>query len=236
MKVKICSNLETLSQEALNLFLKIAEKAIKENNLFTVAFSGGKTPERFFELIGEKCRKRLDWNRVHIFQVDERTVLPTRQESNYRLLYDGFLSKIKIPEKNIHRINAEKKDLNKVAWEYETEIKSVMKSANKAPRFDLIFLGVGNDGHTASLFSDSSALKEKKRLVIKNYYKKLDFWRVTFTLSLINEAKNIVFLVDGKEKRGIIDEILNKKERELPAAFIQPKKGNLFWLLSKSSV
>lgn len=233
-EILIFPDLESLSEKALELFVKIGRESIRKKGVFTVAFSGGKTPVRLYELIGKKCRKALNWNRVQIFQADERAVPPNHRESNFRLLSEGFLSKIKIPPANVHRIAAEQKELDRAARDYEGEIRAAFRVKNAIPRFDLIFLGVGKDGHTASLFAGSPAMKEKKHMVVKNFYKKLGFWRVTMTRSFLNQALNIIFMADGEEKQEIVGKILMRKRNPYPAGKICPGHGNLTWLMTES--
>ena len=202
---------------------------------FTLAVSGGSTPLSLFELLGTSFRKDIDWGRTGIFWVDERCVPPDDKDSNYKGAYDALLSRVDIPSENVHRIRGEMPP-EEGAREYEKELLRCFGSAG-LPEFDLVILGVGEDGHTASLFPDAASLSEKKRLAIPVYAGKLQSWRITLTLPVLNNAATILFLVTGQKKAGILREIYEdrKKGPKYPASLIQPVRGEAIWLVDREA-
>lgn len=218
-----------LSRAAAGIFLELCAKEIQAKGYFTVVLSGGSTPEALFKLLASNHYKTsVPWYKVHLFWGDERCVLPESPESNYRLAYENLISKIDIPEKNIHRIKGELEPAE-AAREYEASIKEFFNEMNGPASFDLVFLGLGKDGHTLSLFPTTDALKEKERLVIENYVPKLGTFRVTMTLPLVNRSANIVFLVSGAEKAKALKDLFTESA-EYPASFINPEIGRIIWL------
>ena len=210
---------------------------------FTVALSGGSTLKKMFEILGndERLKKQFKigtWDYVHFFWGDERHAPPDHAESNYKLAYDAMLSKLGIRETNIHRIKGELEDAGEAAHEYEAEIlQGFPISENQIPKFDLIFLGMGSDGHTASLFPGTKALQEEKRLVVSNWVGKFYTDRITMTAPLLNNAACVVFMVSGQDKALPVKAALEGKYEplQLPAQLIRPKSGKLIWLLDSAA-
>lgn len=222
-----------MSRRAAETFAESAGRKIKAKGLFNVALSGGKTPERLYALLGAEYADKIDWGKVHIFWGDERCVPPESAESNYSMAVTALLSKINIPDKNIHRIRGEDEPMS-AALAYEEELRAHFGlKPGEAPVFDMVLLGLGSDGHTLSIFPASKALFEEERLVIDNYVEKLKAHRVTMTLKSVNSAASALFLVSGKDKAGILREVLKGTEAIYPAQMVRP--GKLIWLIDKDA-
>lgn len=258
-EIKVFSTVEELNEYAANEFVRLSRAAIEEHEVFTVALSGGSTPKKLFALLAsDTFRRSIDWTKVQIFFGDERAVPPTDEESNYRMANETLLSKVEIPAENVHRFQtesyskkdfiehtdgggfgrfqAETKAVAEIAARMNRQIVNVFKlRAQEFPRFDLIFLGMGGDGHTASLFPDSDALSEKEKIVAENYVEKFDSFRLTFTFPTINNARNIIFLIAGEDKAKVLKEVLESEEIKYPSQKIQPNDGKLLFLLDEKA-
>lgn len=234
-EVSILSDPEAVSLRAGALFVQQSKNAIASKGKFTVALSGGSTPLRLFELLGTMYAKDIQWNSTWIFWVDERCVPPVNEESNYKGVYDALLSRIDIPDGNIHRIMGEMSPEDG-AREYEEKLRKYFGNSG-FPQFDLVILGVGEDGHTASLFPESATLSEKERFAVPVYVEKLHNWRITLTLPVLNNAMSVLFLVTGLNKAGILKEILGNKETTIkfPAGLISPVAGDVKWLIDREA-
>lgn len=234
MELKTFENIEKLNIFAAEKFVEIAKDSIAERGQFTVALSGGSTPKKLFALLTqEPFRSKIEWKKVFFFFGDERNVPIDSEESNFRMANEALFSKVEIPKENIHRFLTEKGEPKIVAEEMEREIREVFElKESEFPRFDLIFLGIGNDGHTASLFPETEGLKEDKRIVIENYVPKFETFRLTFTFSTINNARNVIFLISGKEKAETLREVLygEFQPEKLPSQAVKPVNGNLLFL------
>lgn len=195
-----------------------------------IALSGGSTPKCLYELLARGEGGAIDWKRVHVFFSDERNVPPDDQESNYRMAKESLFSSGLIPEANIHRIRGESA-ADEAASSYQNEIHNLL---GNNPIFDLVLLGLGPDGHTASLFPDSPALQENKKLVAANRVDKLKSDRITFTYPLLNRAAHVMFLVSGLDKANIVRAVLSG-EGDYPSQRVKPPKGELLWMLDKDS-
>lgn len=228
-EIKIVPDAVTLARTAAEEFQRLAEAAVEERGRFSVALSGGNTPRAVYSLLASK-HKSLPWDRIHIFFGDERHVPPDHPDSNFRMASKSLLSKVPIPEKNVHRIHAEL-DAEAAAAEYEQQLVSFFHLPNQDwPRFDLIFLGIGEDGHTASLFPGSKALTEASR-VTANWVEKFKTFRITLTFPVLNHAAQVVFLVSGAGKAQILSQVLRPGAKEFPAQNVQPENGRLLWLI-----
>jgi 6-phosphogluconolactonase len=203
---------------------------------FYLAISGGKTPVYLFDYLVENYSETLAWNKVKLFWVDERCVLPTDQESNYLLAKQHLLDKLNIPEENIYRIHGEADPYNE-AIRYEQVIKDTVPLVRQVPQFDLVILGMGADGHTASIFPDRIDSIDTERLCISAQHPQSHQNRVSFSMKLINHARHVAFLVTGADKAGRIEEIFNEKEEAdlYPANYVDPQSGNLSWYLDKAA-
>jgi 6-phosphogluconolactonase len=203
-----------------------------------VALSGGSTPKALYSLLATPgFADRIPWPKVHLFWGDERCVPPDHAESNYRMVRESLLSKINFPPENVHRMAGEKEP-KLAAAEYDNELKTFFQlSEGEPPRFDLILLGLGEDGHTASLFPGSEALKETKLLVTANFVGQLNTARLTLTLPVLNNAGNVCFLVAGASKAAIVKEVLGTDSAtgKLPAQRVRPVRGALTWFITRDA-
>jgi len=235
-KIEVLQDLEALSFRAASIFVSTSRNSIATKKQFAVAISGGSTPRRLYALLGsEAYRHQVDWQHVHFFWADERCVPKDHEASNFRTAFDTFLSKIALPDKNIHRIKGEEAP-DKAARDYEEEIRRFFGESER-PGFDLVILGVGEDGHTASLFPGSKSLEETVRFAIPVYLGGPQKNRVTLTLPVLNNADQILFLVAGPSKASVLSEILGDGERkeDLPAGLIRPAHGKITWLIDQEA-
>lgn len=236
--VIICRNADDLCRQAAAEFVRLAKESRHDRGRFTVALSGGSTPRALYSLLAApEYKERIFWPQVHLFWGDERCVPPDHADSNYRMVRESLLSKIQIPETNVHRMAGEKEP-RVAAAEYERRLIQFFQLSNdELPRFDLIFLGLGEDGHTASLFPESDALKETKHLVTANYVEKLNAHRLTLTLPVLNHGAAVLFLITGAGKATVVKEILRdgSDPSRFPAAQIQPAHGRLTWLITQDA-
>ncbi|WP_340110809.1 6-phosphogluconolactonase [Maribellus mangrovi] len=209
-------------------------KLARESNqkVFDIALSGGNSPKGLFKKISKKYKDEIPWERIHLWWGDERCVGPDSDESNYKMTVDYLLSNIDIPEGNIHRIRGEE-DPEKEALRYSKELEETLNSRGKDPVFDLIILGLGDDGHTASIFPDQIELFEYPENCAVAEHPLTGQKRITLTGNVLNNANRIYFLVTGANKAMRISEIMNDSEaaKLLPAYYIAPKNGDLIWFL-----
>jgi 6-phosphogluconolactonase len=236
--IKIVANAEELARAAAEQFLQLAGVAVKEKGLFTVVLSGGSTPKILYSLLADRFREHIRWEKVHFFWGDERHVPPDSGESNYRMAKEAMLSRLPVPEANIHRIVSERSDAGSAADEYEQHLREFFRlSEGQFPRFDLAFLGLGPDAHTASLFPGTKALDEKNRIVVANWVGKFFSDRITMTAPVFNNAASVIFLVGGSDKAAPLKAVLEGKYEpvQLPAQLIAPKRGRLFWIVDSSA-
>lgn len=228
-EIRIVETAADLFQAAAEEFAQIAAKAIRARGRFTVALSGGSTPRGLFSLLATG-KFNVAWDKTLLFWSDERHVPPDDPESNFRMAKETLLSKISVPPENIFRIHAEEKNADDAATAYEATLRSAFAvKPGEIPRFDLILLGIGTEGHTASLFPGSPALEETKRLVVANWVEKLHTTRITFTYPLLNNAACVIFLVSGAEKAAILEQIV-EGPGGLPAQRVCPVNGRLLWI------
>jgi 6-phosphogluconolactonase len=234
-EIRIFKTSNELFAGAVADFAKLAADAVQKRGRFCVALSGGSTPKSMYSLLATSSTP-IPWQSIYFFWGDERHVLPTDPESNYRMVNEAMLSKVPVPPQNIFRISSEEKDADLAAKQYEqTLIKFFGLNAGQFPRFDLVLLGLGPDGHTASLFPDSAALSETNRLVVANWVEKFKTYRITLTLPVLNSAAVVEFLVSGKEKAGIVHQVLDGDGNQFPSQLIRPREGRLVWLLDQAA-
>jgi len=231
--IKIFNDIYKLSRAAAEQFVTLTQFAIAERGRFSVALSGGGTPESLYALLAtEAYANRVEWSKVHVFWGDERCVPPTHTESNYRMAKYALLDRVRFPEGNIHRVKGELTP-QKAADLYDQELHSFF---GDTPRFDLIFLGMGDDGHTASLFPGTEGLQETKHWAVPVHAEHLNSWRITLTLPVINQAAHITFLVTGEKKAKRVHEIFEgTPESLLPVQQVNPVDGQLVWLLDSEA-
>jgi 6-phosphogluconolactonase len=240
--VKIFPDARHLSLAAVETFINIANQAVQERGRFIVALAGGSTPQLLYELLAsEPHSERVDWSRTYVFWGDERCVPPDHPDSNYRKARETFLEQVPLPPENIFPIHGEKTP-EQAAADYEERLLRFFSSLPSDTErgqasFDLVLLGMGDDGHTASLFPGISGLEDQVRWVIANYVDKLGAWRVTLTPALLNRARKILFLVSGAGKSYTLQRVIygSYQPDRYPAQLIQPDNGELVWLIDESA-
>jgi 6-phosphogluconolactonase len=240
VEYRIYDGADALSRAAAEYFLEVAQNAVKANGVARIAISGGNTPKRTFELLAnpaEKFFKAMPWAQIELYWVDERTVPPDSKDSNYRMTREALLSKVPLKPERIFRIEGELEP-EQAAARYESAIRNHLRlEGAQGPRFDLLQLGIGPDGHTASLFPHTEAIHELIRIAVANHVPQLNTWRVTLTSPVINEARDVFFLIAGKDKaQPLHDVLLGKFDPEtLPSQLIRPRNGRLLMLLDKDA-
>ncbi len=230
----ISSNIKFV-HTAVKLFIQLADRNIEEKGIFAVALSGGGTPKPVYTALGDpENRDKVDWSKVHLFWGDERPVPPSDSESNYGMVKKVLLDRISIPEDNIHRVQTGM-DVRLAAFQYEEELRRYF--TGDWPGFDLVLLGMGEDGHTASLFPHSAGLNEEHRWFIANYAPSRNTWRLTLTANAINSAHFVLVLIRGETKAEIVKTVLTgpRIPQEYPIQMIQPQTGEMVWLLDKGA-
>ena len=237
--IEVVSGPEDLARRSIGLFIADAQKAIEAKDVFYVAISGGHTPKHFFELLGETPQAiSLPWDKIQLFWVDERYVHPDSQWSNYKLAADTFLTKVAIPDVNIHRIPTEEEDFKVAAHRYEQTIREVFRlEAGQVPEFDLILLGMGPDGHTGSLFPNSYATFDTEDLACVVYVMDEKLNRITLTHPVLRAARDLVVLVSGREKAEILKTVLTSEPDEVryPIHVLWPVLDKVAWLVDKEA-
>jgi 6-phosphogluconolactonase len=236
--VRVTGDLAALARAAAEEFVRIAEEAIRARGRFTVALSGGSTPRGLHRQLAAGDRDRIDWRAVHVFWGDERHVPPDHSESNFRMARETLLDAVPVPPENVHRILAENPDAALAAADYEATLREAFGLARgELPRFDLLVMGIGEDGHTASLFPGSDALRERERLVVAPWVEKLGTFRITLTPPVLNHGANVLFLVSGEEKAEAVQTALEgeRDPERCPAQIVRPQSGSLLWLLDRAA-
>jgi 6-phosphogluconolactonase len=225
---------DRLARAAAEHFVTLAADRRRVGRRFAVALAGGSTPRAAYALLAtEEFAARVDWSCVHVFWGDERCVPPDDPDSNYRMAREALLDKIPIPTENVHRMRGELPP-DEAAAAYQAELEAVLGAGG---RFDLILLGMGADGHTASLFPGTAALHEGARWVVAHYVDKLAAWRVTLTPAAINAAAQVTFIVSGAGKAERLREVLAGPYQPdvLPAQIVRPTDGRLLWLVDAAA-
>ena len=238
--IQIVADVEAISRKAAEIIMGLMAETLNTKTHFSIALSGGSTPKSLFTLLADdvSLRTQVDWDKVHFFWGDERHVPPDHPDSNFRMAYEAMLSKVPVQETNIHRVRAEEQDASKAAEEYEDELRTFFNlKPGELPYFDCVLLGMGPDGHTASLFPGTEALHEQKRLVVSNWVEKFQSHRITLTAQAINNADCIIFLVSGEEKAEVLREVLEGENNPelFPSQLIKPNHGKLLWLVAQSA-
>ena len=234
--IEILPTAADLFHAAAEEFVKVGRQAIGAQGRFTVALSGGSTPKSLYSLLASSYPD-FPWARTYLFFGDERHVPPTDSESNYRMVNESLLSKIAMPAQNVFRVKAELPDAAFAAADYEAKIRKFFElKPGEFPRFDLILLGMGPDGHTASLFPGSEGLKETSKLVIANWVEKFKTHRISFTFPLLNNAAEVIFLASGQDKAPMVHEVLEVTHTPpYPSQQVQPSSGRLLWMLDEAA-
>jgi len=226
-----------LFRAAAEEFCRIGAESISQRGRFSVALSGGSTPKALHRELAITFASRLPWDKVFFFWGDERHVPPDFPESNFRMAKETLLSQLPVPTENIYRMRGELPDAEQAALMYEDALREFFRpAASEFPRLDFILLGVGPDGHTASLFPGTKALEESRRFVVGNWVEQHSTWRITFTYPVLNAAANVVFLVSGGGKKPeIVHKALREPSANLPSQKVKPTNGKLMWYLDKSA-
>jgi 6-phosphogluconolactonase len=229
-----------VAEAAAQIFLDSAQHAVTTRGIARIAISGGSTPKAMFALLADPAhpfRNVIDWSKLQLFWVDERCVPPTDPESNFGVTHRALLSTVPLPPENIFRMEGEL-DPEEAASRYESTLRNTMKlEGAESPAFDLLLLGMGDDGHTASLFPHTGALHEIGRLVVANHVPQKDTWRISLTWPVINQAREVAFLIEGEAKAGILAEVLTGPydPERLPSQLIRPSNGKLRFLLDDAA-
>lgn len=236
--IEVFADQDQLAQAAANLFVSVF-KANPARERFTVAMSGGSTPRKFHALLAASpLAEQVDWSKVEFYLGDERFVAPDDPESNYRMARETLLQPLHIDPTQIHPVPTEIGDAAQAAAAYEADIRRDFNlMPGEWPRFDLILLGMGPDGHTASLFPHTAALHERYRVVVANEVPQLQTTRITLTAPAINAAANVAFVVGGADKADALVAVLegSPQPEQYPSQLVQPSAGNLFWLLDQAA-
>ena len=238
--IRIAEGMEELSRRCLSQFLAEAKKAIEEKDVFTVAISGGKTPRRFYELLAESPEsEEINWEKIHLFWVDERYVSKDSAASNYRLAYDTFISKVGIPDDNVHSISTEPRDYNEAARGYEqTMVRVFQLKKGDVPEFDLIILGMGADGHTGSMFPGSCAGIDSEELVCAVEVQGGEYNRISLTGKVLLAARLVIVLVAGKEKAEVLLKVVGAEKEDAmtyPIHILWSILDRVIWLVDREA-
>jgi 6-phosphogluconolactonase len=238
--VELLANGMEIARRAAADVVHIAGDAVAAHGAFTIALSGGSTPKVLYALLAEhpSLRNSLPWDKMKVFFGDERHVGPGHADSNFQMAADAMLSKVPLHPDQVHRIKGEYPDMAQAAAEYEEVIRREFGlQAGAFPRFDLILLGMGSEGHTLSLFPGTKALNETQRIVTSNWVGKLCADRVTLTAPAANNAANVIFMITGADKACALKSVLEGplEPEQLPAQMIQPANGNVSWLVDQAA-
>jgi 6-phosphogluconolactonase len=239
VEIRILTTPQELFEIAAEEVVRCAQEAVAGRGRFTIALSGGSTPNSLFNLLATNARSVLPWDHTFFFWGDERHVPPTDPDSNYRMADETMLSKIPVAAGNVFRMPAENPDADSAAREYEATLRKFFQlEPGQVPIFDLILLGMGPDGHTASLFPGTAGLQEKSRLVIANWVEKLKTSRLTLTLPVLNAARCVAFLVSGTDKAAVLRTVLEDEDapaEQYPSKLVRPNNGRLVWLVDRAA-
>ena len=239
-EIYIAEDIQALSRRVAEFMVVAITATLKTKPVFSLVLSGGSTPRHLYRLLATDCpsKEQLPWEKIHFFWGDERHVPPDHHESNYLMAVECMLSRLPVPPANIHRITSEIPDAAQVARQYEQEVANFFDlKAGQRPRFDCVLLGMGPDGHTASLFPKTAALDEHKRLVVANWVESFQAHRITLTIPVLNNAESIIFLVSGENKAETLRLVLEgeRRPKRFPAQMIQPAHGRLLWIIDRAA-
>jgi 6-phosphogluconolactonase len=239
-KIQIVSDAAALSRAAADLFIAAANHAVEKKGAFAVALSGGSTPKALYSLLttDRDLNARVPWQKIDFFFGDERHVPPDHADSNYRMAYEAMFSRAPVSLDRVFRMRGEYKETEKAAAEYDQTLREYFHlSAGELPRFDLVMLGMGPDGHTASLFPGTRALEEHQRLVTSNWVGKFYTHRITMTAPVLNNAACVMFMAHGQDKAQPLKAVLEgpHEPTQLPSQLIRPAHGTLWWLVDQTA-
>ena len=236
--IRVLAEPAALFEAAAGVFVELAGAAVSRRGTFSVALAGGSTPRSLYTLLAGTRASDVPWPSIRWFWGDERCVPPTHPDSNFRMAHEALLSRVPLAPDAVHRIEAERADPAEAAAAYQRTLRAALHApAPELPRFDLVLLGMGADGHTASLFPGSSALAERSRLVAATIQPSSGAPRVTLTLPVLNAAATVLFLVSGPDKRAAVEAVLGEHAAAsaLPASLVRPTDGRLLWLLDEAA-
>lgn len=234
-RIRVFASVDELNDNVVDLFIDCARTSMAESGRFTVALAGGSTPQPVYaRLATDPFKDQVDWSRVHLFWGDERYVPSDDEQSNYRMVREALMDRVPIPSDHVHRVRTEQA-LQDAARSYENEMRHLFPV--ELPRFDLILLGMGEDGHTASLFPHSMGLSESTRWFIANTIPGTNQERLTLTFPAINAARCVVVLVRGKSKADMVAAVLHGPQdlMEKPVQAVNPAEGELVWMLDEGA-
>jgi 6-phosphogluconolactonase len=235
-KIIVKKNAAMLAQKATTLFHETAKESIGRQGRFVVAISGGSTPRRMYRMLAEEpCGSAIPWDKTYIFWVDERCVPENDPASNYGSAKKDFLNRVPVPEAQVYPMPGELPPKQGAQNYQKALIDFFQLEDGRFPSFDQIFLGMGSDGHTASLFPGQAALDERKRLIVAVKGGNPNINRLTVTVPVLNRARQIVFLISGKEKASSLKTVFEDRKNQLPAQRIRPLNGELIWLLDQEA-
>jgi 6-phosphogluconolactonase len=235
-KIIVTENAAMLAQKAATLFNQTAKESIDRQGRFVVAISGGSTPRRMYRMLAEEpCGSAIPWDKTYIFWVDERCVPENDPASNYGSAKKDFLNRVPVPEAQVYPMPGELPPKQGAQNYQKALIDFFQLEDGRFPSFDQIFLGMGSDGHTASLFPGQAALDERKRLIVAVKGGNPNINRLTVTVPVLNRARQIVFLISGKEKASSLKTVFEDRKNQLPAQRIRPLNGELIWLLDQEA-
>ena len=238
-RLLVVDDADALAREAASELTRRAQSGVAATGRFTVVLSGGSTPRRLYALLADPAqpfRGEVPWSATHVFWGDERHVPPDDPQSNYRTANEALLSRVPVPPENVHRIEGERADAGEAAAAYARELQRFFGLApGEFPRFDLVLLGMGPDGHTASLFPGSDALAVTDRLTAGPWVEKFQSYRITLTFPVFDNAAQVLFLVSGPDKAETLRAVLDPKTppETFPCQRIRPSHGELVWLVDR---
>lgn len=236
--IHVSRSAEEANAEAAEFIRDLAKKAVAARGMFTIALSGGSTPKKLYALMAsDEYREQFPWEKIEFFWGDERYVPSTDASSNFHMTQEAMLSKAPVSPERIHRVRTELPP-EEAAGQYEDEVRRIVRlGENRCPAFDLVLLGLGTNGHTASLFPFQRALHEHERLVVSEYIDEVKMTRTTFTVPLINSAREILFISLGADKASVLKDVITGPyvPDKLPAQFIRPEQGRLTWLIDRDA-
>lgn len=239
-EVRILPDAASIAKRAAATLLEIAGDAVRQKGSFELVLSGGSTPKALYGLLVDDpaLRSQVPWEKMHLFFGDERHVKPEDPQSNYRMAWEAMISKSPLKPEQVTRVKAENPNAEDAAKDYEQAIRTYFKLADgQFPRFDLVLLGMGSEGHVASLFPGTKALRENRRIVVHNWVGKVLMDRITLTAPAINNARHIISMVTGADKCPALTAVLERvyEPDQLPAQLIQPVNGTLLWLVDTAA-
>lgn len=231
--VKVLDNADAVATYAASCFADLAQRRVEEAGKFTVALSGGSTPQRLYRRLAGEQFSNVPWDRIHLFWGDERYVSRESEQSNYRMVNESLLSALSGKTPHVHPVHTEKSPPPQVAEEYEKEIRKVIGDSGT---FDLLLLGMGEDGHTASLFPETEAVREQKRLFVENFVPEIGSWRFTITSPVISGAAKVFVLVTGTNKTSTVREVFEESNASFyPVSIVNTRKHPTVWMLDRAA-